>query len=353
MKKKIFCIICIIAICAMMTFSTVASGIYGTTTMNETFNTTSNGQCISLMITRPIIRESIPPTTYTYSTVIDTSMVYSSRYDEYYFSTQNTILSNNRFNQNETNYLTNENITTNVNAISVFQDNEIWYMTQLNYNATENSAIMDYAIDIEAKYLGENETIYIDKSYIETFIGGSQYGITTGNATVEKTVSCSAISMFTMNAGGIEKTYWETYTTTGSTEQEVAETLLDYINTTESLGATVYDTIGIYDYKVNYKITYTPDNNNNYQSTLIFQRPLERIETLSASDFLSQNPNGDELGGTTTVVVEGELDLAGIMTSIKNALAVDILGFVSILDILTIMVSVAITYWLLKVFAGG
>lgn len=83
---------------------------------------------------------------------------------------------------------------------------------------------------------------------------------------------------------------------------------------------------------------YLPLSNGSFQ-------PFNTI-----NDFTDQGFFGEKF---TEVVYINELDIGSVFDSVRGALATDLIGPISFLDILTIIVCLSVTVWILKVFAGG
>ena len=229
---------------------------------------------------------------------------------------------------------------------------------------TENSNYVEYTKTIteqlpthnntylfhELKIIGD-EVKYIHKDEIKSFISEPQIIDIYGKTTTENMI-------FEIDIQFIEKASEEYIVNTASlTYEDQSGDVRTFID--EVLSNSYGDIIGISNYKVRTVNKMQFNNTNNlYQGIYIFESKIESEHKIyNAEDFLSQTPYGNSINGTKYIYVNvggGENPtIADIIEQIKNALDVDLFGTISILDILTIIVSVALTVWFLKVFAGG
>lgn len=116
------------------------------------------------------------------------------------------------------------------------------------------------------------------------------------------------------------------------------------------------DIVGISDIEIslslyadNYNITTTSFDGE------VFYRGMAEGTYSNIQTLLNTNV-GMVLGTTTTVtetVYNDKMDIASVFSSIADALSVDILGPISPMDILTIVIGLSLTIWVLKLIAGG
>lgn len=69
--------------------------------------------------------------------------------------------------------------------------------------------------------------------------------------------------------------------------------------------------------------------------------------------LIEQTVKEKEIEYVYETIYNNTLDLSGFMNTVRTMLTVDIIGTLSVMDMLTIVVGVGITIWFLKVFAGG
>lgn len=360
MKKRIFCIItCVLLLCTL-TISSFASGIVDEgNNSNETTTEsyTNTGQGISIMTTQPSlvdVSQSLSEWSYyTYSTILDTSILLDKTSMEYVGST---------FFEQVQNAETAGGSQT-VPSTKAFQDrwqvsmnlqrNKISYIKTVSFDYLADAILNGKRIYHYITAVPETKTHFINKENLEDYMLNVHFANFRGNVTDETwTHKCEVTWLWNSNVEDDTSVKMEKHTFSASSSSKLFSQIESYI--TGAGMVTPYDIIGISNYTIEHEAYMQFPPNENFTYYFIIEKPMLQSNIYDTFDFIYQGTLSNEIGGTETEVVYiDQLNIDTFIEGIKNALAVDLFGVISILDILTIIVAISITIWFLKVFAGG
>lgn len=238
---------------------------------------------------------------------------------------------------------------------------------QLSYNDT--SKVMNYILPFNSQFdsqiLGrsftsmltvveQRETIYINYSDLSNFLVNIGYGAQglTLSAKQSQSLKLNWIAQTVDDSGKVVYKH-ENKTYTGSYASDLLAQISDDFTAASDAGTPRSDIIGISYYHVTSTCTVESQESYDFEGYLGFS--IKNTGTRrTAEEFTNQTPYGNIIGSDTVdIVYSDHLNIGSVITSIKNALDVNLFGNFSILDVISVIVGLSLAMWLLKVFAGG
>lgn len=238
---------------------------------------------------------------------------------------------------------------------------------ELSYNDTTN--VMNYILPFNSLFdsqlegrsftsmltvVEQRETIYINYSDLSNFLVNIGYGAQglTLSAKQSQSLKLNWIAQTVDDSGKVVYKH-ENKTYTGTYASDLLALISEDFAAASDAGSPRSDIIGISYYHVTSTCTVESQENNSTEGYLGFS--IKNTGTRrTAEEFTNQTPYGNIIGSDTVdIVYTDHLNIGSVITSIKNALDVNLFGNFSILDVISVIVGLSLAMWLLKVFAGG
>lgn len=224
----------------------------------------------------------------------------------------------------------------------------------LPFNSLFDSQLQGRSFTSMLTVVEQRETIYIDYADLSDFLVNIGYGAQglSLSARQSQSLKLSWIAE-TVDAMGKNIYRHENKTYTGSYASDLLAQIQDDWTQASNAGNPRSDIVGISYYHVTSTCTVENQETLDYNGYLGFS--IKNTGTRrTAEEFTNQTPFGNVIGSETVeIVYNDQMDIGSVFSSIKDALSVDILGPISPMDILSIVIGLSLTIWVLKLIAGG
>lgn len=198
------------------------------------------------------------------------------------------------------------------------------------------------------------EIIYIDYDNLSNFLVNIGYGAQGLSLSAKQNQSLK-LNWIARTTDSMGKTIYkhENKTYTGSYASDLLAQIQDDWTQANNAGTPRSNIVGISYYDITSTCTVESQESNSRNGYLGFS--IKNTGTRrTAEEFTNQTPFGNTIGTSTTeIVYNDQMDIGSVFSSIKDALSVDILGPISPMDILSIVIGLSLTIWVLKLIAGG